>query len=172
MDNLIQKAKNKDKNAFTELVELYKKELYVIAKSRLTIEADIEDAIQETLFDAYINLDNLKNNENFKTWITKILINNCNDILRYKKGNIICFNEEKFNYIEDKENSIQKAESDQNFFEMINFLKADDKSIIIMRYSLKYTIHEISEALHLNDGAVRMRILRIKDKIKERYEGK
>ena len=56
MEELVEKAKNKDKNAFSELIINVKKELYLVAKLKLKNEDDISDAIQETLLKSYKNI--------------------------------------------------------------------------------------------------------------------
>ena len=46
MEELVEKAKNDDKRAFSELIMATEKELYLIAKSKLKSDDDIGDAIQ------------------------------------------------------------------------------------------------------------------------------
>ena len=87
MKNLIIKAKSGDKSAFTELMLQMKDELYKVAKIRLKNDDDVFDVIQDTMLSAYKSLKKLKHNEYFKTWIIKILINECNKV--YKVKNII-----------------------------------------------------------------------------------
>ena len=83
-ENLIKKSKEGNKEAFAKLIELYERKLFVIAKSRLEQDADIKDAVQETIYQAYTNIVNLRNNSSFNAWITSVLINNCNNIKRDK----------------------------------------------------------------------------------------
>ena len=52
---------------------------------RLYCEDDINDAVQETIIKAYRYIKKIKQPQYFKTWIIKVLINNCNKI--YKKSN-------------------------------------------------------------------------------------
>ena len=85
MEELIQKAKNGDKEAFTTIMLSLEKDLYKIAKTRLKNDDDIYDAIQETIIEAFKKIIKLKNTESFKTWIIRILINKTNDIFRRKK---------------------------------------------------------------------------------------
>ena len=75
MEELVEKAKNDDKRAFSELIMATEKELYLIAKSKLKSDDDIGDAIQETIYKSYKNIKKLRDNSVFKTWIIKILIN-------------------------------------------------------------------------------------------------
>ena len=74
MEELIQKAKNGDKEAFTTIMLSLEKDLYKIAKTRLKNDDDIYDAIQETIIEAFKSIKKLKNTEAFKTWIIRILI--------------------------------------------------------------------------------------------------
>ena len=78
MEDLIKKAKSGDKLAFTELMLQMQDELYKIAKIRLKNDDDVFDVIQDTMLSTYKSLKKLKHNEYFKTWIIKILINECN----------------------------------------------------------------------------------------------
>ena len=82
MEELIEKAKNNDKRAFSELIISIEKELYLIAKTKLKSDDDIGDAIQEAIYKSYKNLRKLRDNSLFKTWIIKILINECNNIYK------------------------------------------------------------------------------------------
>ena len=171
-ENIINLAKNGDIEALENIVREYKTEMYSIAVVRLKNEADVEDAIQETLFDIYKSLWYLKRVTCFKPWIIRILINNCNDIIRQKKESVLSFEDSIVNTLPDKENEYLKLEGEQNFFEMIDFLNEEEKTIITMRYSQDFSITEMSQILNIREGTLRMRICRIKEKIRNRYEDK
>lgn len=82
---LVEKAKNGDSQAFNELIEQNKLKMYKTARAVLKNEDDICDAIQEALISAYTNLNKLKENKYFSTWIIRILINKCYDIIAKNK---------------------------------------------------------------------------------------
>ena len=92
---LVEKAKNGDIEAFNELIENNKLKMYKTAKAILNNEDDICDAIHETLISIYKNLNKLKENKFFSTWIIRILINKCYDIIAKNKklGNVIDISE-------------------------------------------------------------------------------
>ena len=69
MESLIEKAKDGDQIAFTELMLQIKDELYKVAKIRLKNDDDVFDVIQETMISAYKSLKKLKHNEYFKTYM-------------------------------------------------------------------------------------------------------
>ena len=89
MENLIKKAKKGDEEAFFKLIEINKNSLYKAGKSILNNDEDVADAIQETVISAYRNIKSLKDNSYFKTWLTKILINKCKDIISKNKDTIL-----------------------------------------------------------------------------------
>lgn len=104
MEDLVKRAKEGDNEAFSEMILSIKQELYYLSKTKLNNEEDIADCIQDTILISYQNLKKLKENCYFKTWIIKIIINQCNKRIRKKKR--------QETYIENKqlENCISKDE--------------------------------------------------------------
>lgn len=170
-ENLIKKSKEGDKDAFAKLIELYERKLYVIAKSRLDQDADIKDAVQETIYQAYKNIINLRNNDSFNGWVTRVLINNCNNIKREKVRNLYSYDDlECDNYFETNDEYIE-IDSNMDFFNLIDFLSQDEKTIVVLYFSQGYTTAEIGQILNINENTIRTRIRRIKIKIKKKYGG-
>ena len=56
VEELVEKAKNGDSDAFTNLILNIEKDLYCIAKSKINDENDIDDIIQETMMIAFFNI--------------------------------------------------------------------------------------------------------------------
>ena len=84
-DDLVKRAKRHESEAFTELMQLYMTDMYKVAYAILMNDEDVADAIQDTILSCYENLRSLKQNRYFKTWMLRILINKCKDILKQKK---------------------------------------------------------------------------------------
>lgn len=76
---------------FDNLILEIQKELYNIARSRLTNDDDIADAIQETILKSYKNFDKIKEKKYLKTYIIRILINECTKIYRHNKKHKISY---------------------------------------------------------------------------------
>ena len=85
IEHLLRKAKKGDSDAFCRLMDMQTQSMYKIARSYLKNDEDAADAIQDTILSCYENLLSLKNNKYFQTWLTRILINKCKDILHKKK---------------------------------------------------------------------------------------
>ena len=71
--------------AFTKAIIEMVQTLYRVSCSQLSIEADREDAVQETLRRAWEKRASLKNDHHLQTWVIRILINVCHDIQRERQ---------------------------------------------------------------------------------------
>ena len=165
MEELVQKAKNKDSTAFSHLILNIERDLYNIAKSKIKDENDIDDIIQETMLIAFTNIHKLKNNSYFKTWIIRILINNCNKFYKRKKHKSLD-NEILANF-----DSAEIDLSSIKFQDFISFLNNEERTILTLYYYLGYTTKEISQILNKKEGTICSKISRAKIKIKEKYKG-
>ena len=85
MEELIKSALDGNKDSYVALIKSIETELFKIASSQLNNIDDVNDAIQETILNSYSKLHTLKNYNYFKTWIIRILINECNNIHRKRK---------------------------------------------------------------------------------------
>lgn len=166
MEELIGKAKNHDKRAFSELIMAIEKDLYFIAKTRLKNDDDIGDAIQETIYKAYKNIKKLRDNSIFKTWIIKILINECNNIYKKKSKYSISYEEKQMDkYIATRDNS-----DNMEFEILIRDLDYDEKLILTLYYCSKYTVKEISKITKINENTIKSKMLRARNKIRKQLE--
>ena len=92
MDSLVKKAKMGDPDAFTELMQSQMQNMYKAARSILHNDEDVADAVSETILACWEKMWQLKEETYFRTWMTRILINKCKDILR-KQRNIMLMEE-------------------------------------------------------------------------------
>ena len=74
-----------DKAEFTAAVLEAEPALYRVAKAMLRSEQDCADAAQQAILRAWEQLDTLRRPKYFKTWLTRILINECRAILRLRQ---------------------------------------------------------------------------------------
>lgn len=64
---------NKDK--FIEEIKANRNQMYMVALSILKNTGDAEDIVQEALLVAYEKLYTLKNDDKFKSWMMRIVVN-------------------------------------------------------------------------------------------------
>lgn len=162
--SLIEEAKMKDSDAFDRLMRPQLQGLYRIAISMLENEEDAADAIQETVLKCWQKIGQLKREEYFRTWLTRILINQCKDILRGRK---------KYILVED----IPETGYEDQYFtnEWKTLLSSlDEKYRIVMElyYVDEFSTKEIAFMLHITEGNVRSRMSRGRKQLEQYYKTK
>lgn len=169
MELLIKKAQNGDKEAFISIINEHLQMMYKVAKTRLSSEEDIGDAIQETILSAYKSICVLKNTSYFKTWLIKILINKCNDIILKNKK--VIYVEDYYESIENEDLLEAKVSIEENivFNETLNSLDESYKTVIVLYYVSGFNTREISEILKEKEGTIKSRLSRGRQKLKEIY---
>ncbi len=168
LSKLVKKAKKGNKESFCELITIVKKELYLIARTRLKNEDDIADVIQDTIETCYKNIRSLKKDEAFRAWIIKILINCCNKIYKIKGKNDISIEEEQ---IKNNLRSNDSIEEKIAFETIIRNLTNEEKTIMTLYYYYNYTTKEISKILKIKEGTIKSKISRAKEKLRNEYKG-
>lgn len=170
MEELIEQAKSGNKEVFTKLAISMQMELYKIAHMRLSND-DAEDAIQETMIIAFKSIKKLREVQYFKTWIIRILINECNKI--YKKKKSLYVNEVPdvaiFNTAIQSRDDFEKVNDNIIFNQMLKKLSYEERTILTLYYMEKYTNKEIGEILKMNENTVKTKISRAKRKIRLMY---
>lgn len=166
MEELIKEAQNGDKNAFNKIFIAINDDLYKIAKSRISNEEDIADAVQETMIATFKNIKKLRDPSQFKKWVITILINKCNRIYRRKYKKDVSYEEYNF----ESFSSSCNLESNIEFYEMLKDLKYEEKIIIILYYLEQYTVKDIKEILKMNENTVTTHLYRARQKIKNKFE--
>ena len=81
----IKKAKQGFVNEIGTIILENMQTLYRVAFSILRTEDEINDAISNTTVIVFEKIHTLKNEEYFKTWLTRILINECYKIYNQNK---------------------------------------------------------------------------------------
>lgn len=159
MNLLINKARRGDKEAFVDLMKVNELALYKVAKSILKNDADVEDAMQETILTALEKITSLKEESYFKTWLTKILINKCNDILRKNK---ITVQMEEFYDAGYTENFIDHI----SMKEGLKILTQEQQLVLDLYYVMGFNAREISEMLSEKESTIKVRLFRSRNKLK------
>lgn len=158
--DLVRDAKKGSDQAFEELINIYKEYLYKMAFIYTKNEHDALDIYQETVYKGYLNIDKLKDSSYFKTWITRILINNVN----MKNRHVNRFKDvEVEDYIGEIEYS--SIEEKIDLYDAIDVLEEKYKTPIILQYFQDLTVSQISKIMDCNENTVKSYIRRGKKKL-------
>lgn len=158
---IVEKAVRGDRDAIEKIINDHKEYLYKTAFLYIKNEQEAVEICQETVYKAVINIHKLKNPDYFKTWITRILINNVND--RNRNNGRTINNIEKLESIEDI--SYEKLEDKIDLYNAIDILEDKFKTPIILQYFYDMTIKEIADITETNENTVKTYIRRGKEKL-------
>ena len=162
MGELVEKAIQGNADAFLELMEMHTLSMYKVARGILRNDADVADAVQDTILHSFEKIHTLQKTEFFKTWLMRILINECNQTKRhYKKVN-------------PREEIPETPRTDQSlaefeFKEMLGQVDEKYRVILILYYEQGFKIAEIAEILELNENTVKTRLARAREQIRLAY---
>ena len=167
MEELVKRAKNGEKEAYSELIIMIKKDMFNTLRYKISEPEDIEDIIQDTIIIGYTKIKQLRDNKRFKTWMMKILNNECNKFYNDKQ---------RKDEINDKyiNNSIsiknENLEEKLEFNNMIKDLNDVDKEIMKLYYEDNLSSEQISKLLGINTNTIKSKISRGHKKIKDTYK--
>lgn len=145
--------------SFQNLIRKNKDSMYRIAKTIIYQEHDIEDAMSETILKAYKGISKLKKPEYFKTWIFRILINECNMIHRKRKKEKL--NEQEVEFVYKDENIINEI----TVHTAIDLLEDNLRTLVILYYFEDCSIKEISKLLEIPEGTIKTRLSKARTKL-------
>lgn len=165
-DILLQRVRNKDKEAFEVLYNRYANYAMRVAVAVTKSSTLASDVVQETFIRVYYNIDRFKYGHSFEPWLYRILINECKRIL--KKGT-------KITYISDYiETGSDIPQVDEHHFEeyevlyrAIEDLDTKFRVPIILKYLKGFKESEIAEIMELNINTVKSRLFKGRQKLKK-----
>lgn len=119
-----------------------------------------EDCTQDVFIKVYKKQKSYKGKSSLKTWITRICINCCRDMLRKRK-------------VEDNlDESFPEDESDHTkkliVSEAVMSLPLQFREVVILYYYREFTMKEIAKIIHTKIPNIEYRIRRAKELLRER----
>ena len=145
--------------AFAKAINEMVQTLYRVSCSQLSIEADREDAVQETLRRAWEKRASLKNDHHLQTWVIRILINVCHDIQRERQRLIPT---EKIS-----EPVMQTPTDTVDLRSCLFQLNERERIPIMLHYIEGYEVREIAAILRIPQGTVKSRLDRGRRQLKD-----
>ena len=162
MRYLVKRAQKDDEEAFIELIERSKQGMYKVAKSYLHCEEDVADAMQETILACYEKIGTLKEPDYFQTWMIRILINRCKDILKKNRELRLMDDYPERPFMEEMQVNLE-------FEELLESVGEKYKTILVLYYVEGFNTREIAGLLDINEHTVKTRLVRGREKFRKEY---
>ncbi len=165
------------KSMFELVVRKYNPYLYKIGRSYNYNHDDTEDLMQDTYIDAFKHLAQFEQRSDFKTWIIRIMLNNCyrkNKKSSYKNEIMKDINENSkplfHNYDHDTGSMVHNAELKIILEDVLKQLPEDYRMVFALREITGLSVAETADSLHISQANVKVRLNRAKNMLRELIE--
>ncbi len=137
--------------------------MYHIAKTLLHKDADCADAIQEAIVKAFSSIHTLRKDSYGKTWLIRIVINECYAIIRHQKRLVP---------LEDYalEEDVDPRQDYSDLYEAIYHLPDEVRLVVTLYYIEGYSVREIADLTKTTESAIKNRLVRARNKLKKELE--
>jgi RNA polymerase sigma-70 factor (ECF subfamily) len=173
---LVRRAQGEDKGAFEELIRRHQHRVFAVAGGILRRREDVEDIAQQVFVKAYFSLKRFDQRAAFSTWLYKITVNECWDMLRKKKVRPLVYesdlSEEQARQViasGEKGNTgpdiSERLEAREHVERLLEGLDERDRAMLILKEVEGFSIEEIAEILDLNGNTVKVRLFRARRRI-------
>mgnify|MGYP000951935378 CR=1 FL=1 len=167
ISELINQAKNGDKEALLSLVTAQQADYYKLAYVYMKNKEDTLDALQDMIMILYENIYQLKKGDAFYSWSKTILVNTCRNKLKRNKK-LISIEEIKEQSVDDIYNT---PEDKIVLDKYISKLSLKHQEVIKLRYYLDLDYENIGRILNIPLGTVKSRLNVGLKKLKEALGG-
>jgi RNA polymerase sigma-70 factor (ECF subfamily) len=175
---LVRIAQKGDKEAFETLVQRHQYRVFAVARGILKRQEDVEDVAQQVFTKAYFSLKKFDQRAAFSTWLYKITVNECWDLLRKRKARPLVYEsdlseEQTRLYAANEHESIKGPDTSdrmamrESLEAMLGQLEKRDRAMLVMKEVEGFSVEEIAESMGLNSNTVKVRLFRARRRIIE-----
>jgi len=177
--NLVKRAKEGDREAFTELVNLYSDRVYNLALRILKNPDDAADILQETFITVFEKIQTFDGRSDFFTWLYRIATNF--SLMKLRKDRRMILSEEELEAKFDNPGQMELHEwqnlplkdmlSDEfrkHLDEAVDSLPDIYRSVFVLRDLENLSIKETSKVLGITESNVKIRLKRARMFLREK----
>jgi RNA polymerase sigma-70 factor (ECF subfamily) len=173
---LVRRAQGEDKEAFEELIRRHQHRVFAVAGGILRRREDVEDIAQQVFVKAYFSLKRFDQRAAFTTWLYKITVNECWDLLRKRKVRPLVYesdlSEEQARQVMTSgergttgPNVSERLEARERVERLLEGLDERDRLMLILKEVEGFSIEEIGKVLDLNGNTVKVRLFRARRRV-------
>ncbi len=173
---LVLKAKRGDAGAFDLLIERHYKRIYKLAFQMLGNPEDAADATQETFVKAFEQLRRFRGDSSFSTWLHRIAINTCRDMMRRNRSIAFSQLRPENEHTDFDPATLTEPNADEILMEReraelvwlaLRQLSEEARQILILCDMQGFSYAEVAAILNLPEGTVKSRLHRARNAFKE-----
>ncbi len=176
-EEIIHRIITGEKSLYELIVRRFNPTLYKIGRSYNFNHQDTQDLMQDTFIDAYKNLQQFEGRAHFKTWIIRIMLNNCyrkKEKLRFKKELLTDLNENAKPMFSNTQyntvNKIQNRELGHIIENALTHIPEEYRMVFSLREINGLNVAETAELLGISESNVKVRLNRAKTMLRNKIE--
>ena len=163
----------KNEKQFLEIYNEFSQLVYNLSLSYLQNIEDSKEATQDVFVKIHTKLEGFNNKSSLKTWIYRITINHCLDVIKSKNRKYrLFFTRENEDYDSKDFNhpgaKLESKEEMEKIFREINKLPEKQKTALILKTIEGIPQEEIATVMKMNEKAVESLLTRARKKLKEK----
>ncbi len=176
---LVEKFQQGDTSTFTDLIKLYQDKVMATCVRMLGNREDAEDAAQEIFIKVYDALPRFDPRAKFSTWLYRIAMNHCLNVLRGRKVRQVFYirkrdNHDDIEYVNPHshvlhhnrpDNEFERREREKHIWRAIDALPQNQKVAVVLAKFGGLSYKEIAEVMQVSVSAVESLLFRAKHKL-------
>jgi RNA polymerase sigma-70 factor (ECF subfamily) len=182
---LVGRAQRGDGEAYEALVKRHQQRVFSVVRGILRRSEEVEDVAQQVFVKAYFSLRRFDQRAAFGTWLYKIAVNECWDLLRRRKARPLLYDadlsEEQSRQVEGAVESASAARGEdvarrlelrEQVSQLLGRLEKRDQVMLMLKEVEGFSVEEIGEILRLNVNTVKVRLFRARARLADFYRRK
>jgi RNA polymerase sigma-70 factor (ECF subfamily) len=175
---LLQRARQRDEQAFRLIMQRNNRRLYRIARGILRNDSEAEDVVQETYYRAFAHLDEFRGESSLATWLARIAFNEALGRLRHRRptvdwttlentqseSQVIAF---PLQHQVDPERTMAQRQIQRVVEQAIDELPEDFRMVLVTRTIEGMSVEETARLLGLRPETVKTRLHRARGLLRE-----
>lgn len=174
---IIREVLGGNRDAFEELVFLYRDQVYMAAWQLTRNTDDAMDVSQEVFVRVYRALSSFKGNAKFSTWLHRIVLNTCVDYVRRQKRHwdvepkADSSSEDEVPPIEpsvepNQRELVYQREVQRKVLAALDKISARQRQVFLLRYYNELNLKEIAGVLRCTEGAIKRHLFRAQERLR------
>ncbi|QDE71583.1 RNA polymerase subunit sigma-24 [Myxococcus xanthus] len=179
---LVKRVRTGDQRAFKLLVERYQRKVYAVALGMLKDKEEAMDVSQEAFVKVYKYLDHFKGDSSFYTWLYRITVNICIDVIRKRGGGgeVVEFDESQAVDLSEArigalgsrlgtnpQKSALRRELAEKIQEALSTVPEKHRAILLLREIEGMSYDDLARTLDIPKGTVMSRLFHARAKVQK-----